>query len=345
MKAAIDGNVDVAVGFMSLQLIRTKFLSETSSYASIPLAIVVPHGEEYSGIEKLIRPFHSEVWWIICLVNMIGILSIFVIFYFPIKVYNFIVGRNVKNPMYNLFAVIYGIPQHVLPGRNFARYILMCFMLYCLTLRSVYQGRVYQMIKSDERKPELSSIQEMIDRKFHFYLYETLAGRVQDFRFYPLRIVYPNEQQRMYRMKTLNPSFKGVMFNYLDQIMYVNQKSYRNHTFIVCKELFITNQFVFYFRKNHYLVEDINAKLHLMLANGMIQHITAKYVDPKFLKIVQNTNERKVLTVDHFAGAFKLLAIFSLMATMMFVLEILTKIKKLSLLKKTSDYVQLKLSK
>lgn len=40
MKKVVDGKVDVAIGFTSLQYVRTLFLSETKSYTSVPVAIV-----------------------------------------------------------------------------------------------------------------------------------------------------------------------------------------------------------------------------------------------------------------------------------------------------------------
>lgn len=40
MQSVVKGKVDVGIGFISLQYVRTLFLSETKPYASIPLAIV-----------------------------------------------------------------------------------------------------------------------------------------------------------------------------------------------------------------------------------------------------------------------------------------------------------------
>lgn len=45
MKKLIDNEVDIGIGLISLQYVRSLFLSETKPYASIALAIVVPPGK------------------------------------------------------------------------------------------------------------------------------------------------------------------------------------------------------------------------------------------------------------------------------------------------------------
>ena len=59
----------------------------------------------------------------------------------------------------------------------------MIFMIYWLILRSAYQGGIFQTLKSDAHKPEVDSIQNMIDKKFKFYLYESLAARLTNLSF------------------------------------------------------------------------------------------------------------------------------------------------------------------
>jgi hypothetical protein len=99
------------------------------------------------------------------------------------KVYNFIIGRKVKAPILNIIAQHLGVSQPTLPMRNFARFILMNFLIYCLIIRSSYQGAVFNTLMSSDRKPPVMSISEIMERDFTFYIYETLAKRFE---------VYPN---------------------------------------------------------------------------------------------------------------------------------------------------------
>jgi hypothetical protein len=67
-----------------------------------------------------------------------------------------------------MFIGFIGGSQHVLPKRNFARFVLMMFLMYSLIIRTVYLGSFYEIIKSKKRIPEVKSIEELIQRDFMF---------------------------------------------------------------------------------------------------------------------------------------------------------------------------------
>lgn len=182
-------------------------------------------------------------------------------------------------------------------------------------------------MNSSERKPIVVSLDEMIERNMKFYLYETLAPRTTTFKFYERRVVFPNELIAEYRKKTLDPKFNGVVFNYLDQILYANQIN-KNFSFHVCKERFTTNHFVFYFKRNHYLVDEINNQIELMLTNGMIQRFRSKYADLKFASPIREYVGPKLLTLEHFNGVFRIFAVCSIIAIIIFLFELISKNQK-----------------
>lgn len=331
MRKAIDGEVDAAIGLISLQLTRTLFLSDSKAYATIPLAMIVPAGEEYGDLEKFARPFSMSVWVGVLCVTGLTSLVIYTAMLSSNKAYNFIIGQNVKTPFYNFEAVVLGVGVtfNSIPSRNFARFVLMSNLLYYLVMRTAYQAEYYNILKSNDRKPEVTSIKEMQQKKYTFYIYQTLAPRVSNFKFYESRLIYPNEDIGEMRMKTLDPKFQGVVFNYLEQVTYLNQINFRNFTYRICKEKFTTNQFVFYFKKNHYLVDEVNEKLELLLQNGVINYIRSSYADVRFQKSDQESSEPKVLTIKHFAGAFMLFGMFCAYSFFVFLLEMLMKFNRL----------------
>lgn len=215
-----------------------------------------------------------------------------------------------------------------MPTRNFARFSLMLFIIYCLIMRTVYQGGIYNILKSNDGKPDVATIDELVVKGYTFYIYETLAQRVKDFKFYEHSIVFPNIEIDKYRRKALEPSSKAAVFNYLDQILYSNELNYKNFTYHICKERFTTNQFVFYFRKNHYMVEGINSLLVMLLKAGVPQFINSQYANTKFLK-QDSSNGQVKLSLQHFKGAFELLLIMNTLAVAVFVLELMLSLKKI----------------
>lgn len=143
----------------------------------------VPSGEDYGEIEKLLRPFSTAVWIGVITVFFLFLTIAIISFKFP-SFYNFVIGKKVTTPNLNIIAQHLGVTQSTLPTRNFARFILMNLMIYCLIMRSSYQGAVFNTLISHDRKPPVSSINEIMEKEMTFYIYETLAGRFEVFPHY-----------------------------------------------------------------------------------------------------------------------------------------------------------------
>lgn len=75
--------------------------------------------------------------------------------------------------------VIFGGSQTKLPTRNFSRFLLMSFLLFCLVQRNVYQGSLYIFLQSDGRHKEVQSIDEMVENGFDFYMYESYTDIIE----------------------------------------------------------------------------------------------------------------------------------------------------------------------
>lgn len=130
---------------------------------------MIPPGEPITPLEKLLLPFSRTVWIWIAITITIGVSIIRVVKFLPRKVQNFVFGSNVATPSINLLIAIMGGSQTVLPRRNFARFLLMLMLIWSLTMRSCYQGQLYKHLQSDKRKPEIKTIEEMIERNFTLY--------------------------------------------------------------------------------------------------------------------------------------------------------------------------------
>lgn len=79
-------------------------------------------------------------------------------------------GENNNNPMLNMYNASLGgsiLPE---PTKNFARYLLMCLILFSLVVRTLYQGELFNNMQSDIMKSPVSSVAEMMQENFKFYL-------------------------------------------------------------------------------------------------------------------------------------------------------------------------------
>lgn len=166
-----------AVGQQALQIIDIML---SAPFISSEHTFLIPCGEPYTPLEKLILPFEPEVWmWFLIFMGS-GIVVIFIIKFTPKRVQVLVFGGGVDTPTLNLFQAFFGIGQIALPDGSFARYLLMMFILFCLVIRTAYQGIMFNFMQADMRKPEVQSIEEMITKNFTFYVSEEVSQRVFD---------------------------------------------------------------------------------------------------------------------------------------------------------------------
>lgn len=173
LNRAINGDVDMLIGNYNLFVQRLKFLSASRSCFSNQLILIVPPGKEFSSLEKLFKPFESTVWMLLIGVVVVGIFMITLIKFQMPNVGNLVFGKGISNHYFNILLIFVGGSQHIIPQRNFSRFLLMMFLLLCFVQRNLYQGYLIQFMQSENRAKEVSTIDEMIEKNFDFYMYDS----------------------------------------------------------------------------------------------------------------------------------------------------------------------------
>lgn len=154
---------------------ETFFITRPYIYKEINLA--VPPGEKFSGYEKLFLPFDLHTWILIVVTFAGAFLTIFLLTFATQQARNFVYGRNVETPWLNVAAHFFGISQVVLPGRNFARFMTMMFILYSLIIRTAWQGKMFEFLQKDLRKPEIQSLEELIRKNYTILIHQGFQDR------------------------------------------------------------------------------------------------------------------------------------------------------------------------
>lgn len=171
LKALSDGRADMSVGNWWIKASRSKFFDASNSYASDILIFVVPPGRKFTALEQLVYPFKFMSWMFIIACFVVGFVVIFIIKHNSKEVESFVFGTAVKHPYLNLFVAFIGGSQTKLPRRNFSRFLLMLFLMYSLVIRTVYQGSFYELLKSNRGESEVQSLEEVIEKKFSFFVF------------------------------------------------------------------------------------------------------------------------------------------------------------------------------
>lgn len=135
-----------------------------------PLKLLVPLGEFYTLEEKLWLPFDLETWICFISVFFVALLVTFLLSTSRDSLKEYFFGSNVKTPTMNLFQHFFGFGQTILPKNNFARFILMMFILFCLIMRNAYQGKMFEFLTSDMRKKGVATIAEIIEHNMTIFI-------------------------------------------------------------------------------------------------------------------------------------------------------------------------------
>ena len=131
---------------------------------------VVPPGESYTSWEKLFLPFDDATWmWLGITFAVAFLVIIFVKLTRSTSMYEFIIGSNVTTPALNVIGIFMGIGQILLPQRNISRFLFMVFVLFCLIMRTAYQGKYFEFITTNVRKSPVKEIAELKERNFTLF--------------------------------------------------------------------------------------------------------------------------------------------------------------------------------
>lgn len=129
----IDSETKVFTDFTVQFLDNSLFDKHIFFFFSEEVTVIFSMNDSYDEFEKLILPFDFETWMLIILFFLSAFCVIILVnFFLSIEQQKFIFGTFVKTPSFNVVATFFGQGQNILPGRNFARYLLTMFVLFCL---------------------------------------------------------------------------------------------------------------------------------------------------------------------------------------------------------------------
>lgn len=179
---------DASKGISEFDLVDTlaTFKEDLDYITSVPYMInvmtfAIPPGEEYTMLEKMFLMYDVEVWIAIVVTLSIGLVTIQVVNCMSIKIRNFVYGRNIKTPTMNLVSIFLNGGQLRVPGRNFARFLFVLFIIWSLIIRTCYQSELFKYLQAD-RRPIVKSFDEMVARGFTLYgplnIVENYFGKV-----------------------------------------------------------------------------------------------------------------------------------------------------------------------
>lgn len=174
-KMLLERKADLIAADFWLRGNRLKYVDNTMPYINQHIAFVIPPGAELSSFEKFIKPLDSWTWMLLILFFAVAFLVIYVVGKSTPKLQDFVFGTRVRKPYMNILAAVFGGSQKVVPHRNFARSLLMMFLVFCLVMRTLYTGSLYRFLQAKVYHKEAQSIDEMLQRDYKFYTVSSIT--------------------------------------------------------------------------------------------------------------------------------------------------------------------------
>lgn len=181
LKLLNDNRADMALHSIGLTKAMMMDFDQTMVYLTMPLVFLVPSGELYGFFEKILQPFEAVVWVFLLSTLLTALAVLFLLDWKLESIRPFFHEDGTGNPTMNFLAAILGLGQSNLPNRNSPRIILMTFLVFCLILRNVYQGVLFDLMQSDGRHTEVRTIQELVDKNYTIFMGEAEASVAKNF--------------------------------------------------------------------------------------------------------------------------------------------------------------------
>lgn len=143
------------------------------------MTIMVPAGEPLTDLEKMFVMFDDEIWIAIGSTFTGALVTIQVINQCHAKVQDFVYGWRIRTPTLNVISIFLSGAPLKLPGRNFARFLMMMFMIWCLIIRTCYQSKMFENLQSDMRHPAVESFDDFNEKNFTLLYLPREAGWVR----------------------------------------------------------------------------------------------------------------------------------------------------------------------
>lgn len=175
IKNLLDSKADLIVGDYYLRAVRMKYMDASVEYFSADVIFVIPPGRSLASIEKLLQPFNSDVWITLAAASFCGVAFLVLL--------NLLTKGAHKTKLVGLFfkaaSILFAVSLSQLPRRTFHRMLLGSYVIICLVLAAGYQGALFRFLQKDSKLKELQSIEEMIEKDYRIYSYDSMLESIQ----------------------------------------------------------------------------------------------------------------------------------------------------------------------
>jgi len=264
---------------------------------------LMPSGELYSDAAKLFMPLELEVWIATIVTILIALLTIQIVYRLSQRVQNFVFGRNVTTPSLNIMTAFVGGAQTTLPGRSFARFLLMLFIMFSLIIRTCHQSKLFTYLQADIIKKEIQTINELIEQNEILYIPKDLPERFTITQRFEKFVKYDLKDSKRFIERTIEPGFQGAVLTDDMVLTDIESKFMSGATSLkVLKETELGTFTKLTLERDNFLKEQIYDVIGRLHSAGLIDYWYQRML--KFKNKPKEEPEPTQLTMDHLKAGF-----------------------------------------
>ncbi|XP_055522402.1 uncharacterized protein LOC129716592 [Wyeomyia smithii] len=274
MKLLVDGSVDFGVGSLGLRTDRMALLSPGEFHYTTDMVFAVPSGRPLTAFEKLFLPLSTETWYVACAFFVCALITIAIVNVQRRKVREFVVGRSIRAPALNFINVLFGGPLEKCPGRNFARTLLMLWMLHTLVMRAVYQGSLYKYLQAPRNYSSPTTIAAVQRESLYFYMMDIdsqyfvnhpeIIDRVRYYSHHYSAIVEKMEQ-------LARGDLDGALLVLEEEVAYHNRFHSPGNSIQITREVVCAVPIVLYYPKHSLLRRIFDQEIRKLRTTGLLE--------------------------------------------------------------------------
>ena len=298
-------------------------------YQTMQVFTVLARREPWSSFEIIAYPFDFNIWFVLMVLLLFILSSTHILMYSCRNVLKFIYGFSSATLINtNMIAIVLGQTAHSMPKRNFARYIFLMWILLTLILRSIYQGSLFDFLKSQKTLTLPDSTLELTERKYKLIVNmatgDSFSG-VPIIRDKKIEVLIMNiSDAGGYPILEANPDKRYVTGTPKDFLTYYVEQHNKYGVFHVLKETIFAQQLCVYFTKHSYLVAPFNRILEFLGNFGLINFWAGLLLDDRFLEKVDEINTAHTpLTFTQLSGIVEICLYLYVLTIVVFLGEIL----------------------
>ncbi|XP_059619125.1 uncharacterized protein LOC132263398 [Phlebotomus argentipes] len=326
LECLLRGEVNFTVGSFATTYAHYGFLTTTISYHATSLTMLIPPGRPYTPLETLFHPMKYIIWSCIGSIFIASAVLVAATQFTTPQRRAFIFGHGNHHPFINTINVFLGGCVSVTPRRNFARFLLMVWILMSLVIRSSYQGALFKILKENRNASAADTLSKMHKQGLKIYGVDSLKKYFTTEPYNKMYVPISAQELDDYRERSSSPDFDGVVVTPALNIAYLNEKHSNEHVqYRRAKEQVVTLYYCIFLRKYSYLMKPFDKELWKYVESGLINRWTSIFYNIKYLKEVERKSGLKPLTLDQLSGIFAAYAILLSLSFVVFLLEMLSR--------------------